>query len=213
LARIGDDMTMIDDAAEKERLRRQEWVRKIRAANDSAPRPKVSAIAEAKRRERERAGIAEPEGEPHRFEGIATEDLTGPARISIMAEGRRNASAAGTKAGDDNLIFKTRGNDDADDDAGDDGLIRKTVYSEPVQTTADADWSASWNEWADSRIRAVAADREDVIELAAATRQYAEAVDKRLDAMDAQLHALIDLLRAEHVRPVDLPNPLSRRVN
>jgi uncharacterized coiled-coil protein SlyX len=82
----------------------------------------------------------------------------------------------------------------------------------------DAATAQAWERWCDSRIeRALAAQRDDVAELARSIVEFVNAVDKKLCELQTlltKLSAVHEQLRAHDARqPFDLPNPLVRRVN
>jgi len=156
------------------------------------------------------------------FDGVDVADLTPLARQAVLDEARRNASGEigrpekmefkKTPFSETRVIHKTFASNremtndpqPADEDFG------------AAEAPAAADVWADWNRWCDSRIAAALATRhEDVVELARATREFADAVDRRLVEMETlcnQLSTAFPLLRAHH--PLDLPNPLQpRRVN
>ena len=204
---------MIDDAAERERLRRKALIEKIRAENDAAPRPTLSGVQQAK----VRARLYGLEEEGNDFAGVPVADLSELQRQAVLDEGRRNASAESTKPGGDGLVFKTHAaprelaneRQPVDDEF---------AAAEAPQPAADPNPWADWNRWCDARIAAaLAGQHADVAELATATREFAEAVDQRMVEMQTQLNRLftvLELLRARHdSKPVDAPTGFSRRVN
>jgi hypothetical protein len=188
-------MPIIDNSDETERLRRKAYIQRSRKANDEAPRPTVSAVAQAK----QRAGLLELENEePHRFVGVDVADLTPLAKQAILDDARRHA-AGETKTSGDGLVFKTRAPNR--ELTGDPRPVVEDEFAaaEAPQPAADADdpWR-DWNRWADAKIAAALAGHPDVAELAQATRTFAEAVDARMVVMEATLNRLsvtLSLLR------------------
>jgi hypothetical protein len=80
----------------------------------------------------------------------------------------------------------------------------------------DAATARAWERWCDSRIeRALAAQRDDVAELARSTVEFANAVDKKLCELQTlltKLSAVHEQLRAHNDRrPLDMPSPLQPR--
>jgi hypothetical protein len=183
----------------------------MRAAWASLQPGAVQVIQNVGQREREEAGITAEE-EAHHFAGTDVADLTHEGRMAILDEGRRNAA----NADGNTLVYKTH-----DDDAGDDEIIRKSTHmSEPVESNRDpsyfpTDATRMWAEWVDERIASRAAQRDEVLGVARATREFADAVDRRLSEMETlinKLQASLELLRTHDAgRPSLTAEPLCDR--
>src|SRR5262249_40566835 len=99
-------VTTIDNSDEAERIRRRDYVKKIRAENDAAPRASQLEMLNFRRRQAERAeqGISEPEYDD--FAGLAPSDMSELQRLGLLDQAKR-AAAGETKASGDGLVYKT----------------------------------------------------------------------------------------------------------
>ena len=206
---------MVDDAAERERLRRKAFIERVRKENDEAPRPTLSGVQQAKVRAHLFDNVEEGNDD---FAGIAPSDMSDLQRQGLLDQARR-AAAGETKASGE-IIHKTFAppRELANERQPVDEEFTAAEAPQPT-AAADADVWADWNRWCDARIEAaLAAHRADVGELAGATRTFAENVDARMVTMQTLLNQLttkLELLRERYDRidrlaPTDFS---SRRVN
>ena len=144
----------------------------------------------------------------HHFQGVDTADLTETARVSILAEGRRNANGETTKASDE-LVYKTC-------------APNRELSSEPQPAAAAVD--NAWAAWVDARIdQALEHVWESVgqalgEELSKARKQDRDKLATEVNRLWAVVSELQACLRAydriiANKEVLEMPNPPQRRVN